>query len=262
MFIDTHTHIYLAQFDEDREDMIRRAFDAGVTRLILPAIDVPSIEQALALAERYEGIFVMSALHPCDVKAATDADFAQIEAFCAHPRVVAVGETGLDYYWDRSYDAVQQAFFRKHIRLAIEQDLPLIIHNREASEDVVRLLREEKATHPKGDRLRGIFHCFSGPKWLANAALELGFLLGIGGVVTYKKSTVPQDLAGVPLSSLVLETDAPFLAPQPRRGKRNEPAYLPWIAEKLAEIKGVSVEDVAYITTQNAEQLFGLPIMV
>jgi len=258
MLIDTHAHIYLPQFDEDRETMIYRAFEAGVTRILMPAIDVKSIVSALALADQYEGLYVMSAIHPSDVKEATDADFEQIVAFCSHPKVVAVGESGLDYYWDRTFDEKQQDFFRRHIRLAIDQNLPLIIHNREASEDVVRLLQEEKAAHPNGDALRGIFHCFSGPEWLAGAALDLGFHLGLGGVLTYKKSSLPQDIAQVPLDRLVLETDAPFLAPQPRRGKRNEPAFVPWIAEKLAEVKGLTFHEVARITTQNAVNLFGI----
>lgn len=256
MFIDTHTHIYLPQFDEDRSDMIERAKAAGVETMILPAIDPASIEQALLLAEQHEGIWVMSAIHPSDVKGANDADFARIEAFCQHPKVVAVGESGLDYYWDRSFDEKQQDFFRRHIRLALETDLPLVIHNREANEDVVRLLQEEKSAHPQGARLRGIFHCFSGPAWVAAAALDLGFHLGLGGVLTYKKSTVPQDLQNVPLDRLVLETDAPFLAPQPKRGKRNEPAYLPYVAEKLAEVKGLSIAEVAHLTTENARKLF------
>ncbi|MBL7977299.1 MAG: TatD family hydrolase [Bacteroidetes Order II. Incertae sedis bacterium] len=259
MFIDTHAHLYLPQFDQDRDEMIQRAFDSGVHRVVMPAIDIKSIEAALVLADQYDGLYVMSAIHPSDVKDATDRDFEHIVAFCAHPKVVAVGESGLDYYWDRTFDEKQQDFFRRHIRLAIEQDLPLVIHNREASEDVVRLLREEKRVHSNGERLKGIFHCFSGPVWVAEAALDLGFHLGLGGVLTYKKSTVPEDIARVPLDRLVLETDAPFLAPQPRRGKRNEPSFVPWVAEKLAEVKGVSVSAIAEMTTRNAEKLFRLP---
>jgi TatD DNase family protein len=265
MFIDTHSHIYLDTFDADFEAMLARAHEAGVKQIVMPAIDVPSIEKAIDLAEKHEGLYVMSAIHPCDVEKATEQDLVQVEAFCAHPKVVAVGETGLDFYWDRAFDDKQRDFFRWHIRLAMNQNLPLIIHTRtkadnpiegEANWEAIRLIQEEKAVHPNGDALTGIFHCFSGGADFAQAALDLGFYLGLGGVLTYKKSTVAADLADVPMERLVLETDAPFLPPQPRRGKRNEPSFMPFVAEKLAETKGISLDEVAQITTQNAKRLF------
>lgn len=258
MLVDSHAHIYLDRFDADRDDMIKRARDAGVEVIVMPAIDVPSIEAAIALCETYSGLYAMAALHPSETKEATDADFERVVELCDHPSVVAVGESGLDYYWDRSFDEKQQDFFRRHIRLAVEKDLPLIIHNREASSDLVRILREERDALQPGPRLRGIFHCFGGPAELVREAVELGFLLGIGGTLTFKNSGVADLVRDVPMEQIVLETDAPFLAPVPYRGKRNEPAYVRIIANRLAEVKGIPVEDVDRITTQNVAQLFRL----
>ncbi|MBT8399961.1 MAG: TatD family hydrolase [Rhodothermia bacterium] len=257
MLIDTHVHIYHERFDADRHEAIQRAFDAGVERMVLPAIDVPSIHAALELCERYAGLYAMSALHPSETGSATERDFEEVRALCDHPKVVAVGETGLDYYWDRSFDAAQHASLRRHIRLAMETDLPLVLHNREAGEDLVRILREEiKAVDPAMP-LQGIFHCFGGPSELVDEVADLGFHYGLGGTLTFKNSGVDKIAAALPVDRIVLETDAPFLAPVPYRGKRNEPAYLPIIAEKMADVMGLSVGEVARITTENAEKLFG-----
>ncbi len=259
MLIDTHAHLYLDRFDEDRAAMLARAREAGVVAIVMPAIDVPSIHQALALCQTHEGLFAMAALHPSETKTATDADFEAVAALCADPRVVAVGETGLDYYWDRSFDDRQQDFLRRHIHLAVAQDLPLILHNREASSDLVRILKEEQATLARPERLRGIFHCFGGPASLAQEVAALGFLVGVGGLVTFKNAGVAEAVRDVPMAQIVLETDAPFLAPTPYRGKRNEPAYVRLVAEKLAEVKGLPLDTVARITTENARRLFALP---
>lgn len=258
MLVDSHAHLYLDRFDADREEVLKRARDAGVEVIVMPAIDVSSIEAAIALCEKYDGLYAMSALHPSETKDATDEDFARVVELCDHPAVVAVGESGLDYYWDRSFDAKQQDFFRRHIRLAVEKDLPLILHNRDASGDLTRILREERDALRPGPRLRGIFHCFGGPLELAREAAELGFLLGIGGTLTFKNSGVAEVVRDVPLEQIVVETDAPFLAPVPYRGKRNEPAYVRLVAEKLAEVKGVAVEEVERVTTENAIRLFGV----
>ena len=264
MLIDTHAHIYLDRFKEDLPAVIARAREQGVERIVMPAIDVPSIHEALALCDRYEGLYAMAALHPTHTQDATDADFESVAAFCDDPRVVAVGESGLDYYWDRTYDAVQHDFFRRHIRLAIEKDLPLILHLRdkqhreEVHRDIVRLLREERAASDSPDTLRGIFHCFTGPAWLAEEAADLGFLFGLGGVLTFKNSGLDVIIRDVPFDRLVLETDAPYLAPVPYRGKRNEPSYTRYVAEKLAEVKEVSIEEIERMTTANAERLFGI----
>ena len=264
MLIDTHAHIYLDRFSSDLPAVIARARDAGVERIVMPAIDVPSIHKALDLCDEYEGLYAMAALHPSDTKDATDDDFAAVAALCGDPRVVAVGESGLDYYWDRSFDAVQHDFYRRHIRLAIDKALPLILHIRdkkdrdEVHRDIVRLLREERAASDHPEKLRGIFHCFTGPAWMAEAAAELGFLVGLGGVLTFKNSGLDVIAQDVPMEQIVLETDAPFLAPMPYRGKRNEPAYVRYVAEKLAEVKGLSIEEIGRVTTANATRLFGL----
>lgn len=266
MLIDTHAHLYLDRFAEDREAVMERARDAGVGAVVLPAIDVPSIHDALALCDRYEHVYAMAALHPSAVREATETDLEAVAVLCDDPRIVAVGESGLDYYWDRSYDAKQQAYFRHHIQLAIAKDLPLILHIRdkrdrdEVHRDIVRILREEKAKAAAPDRLRGIFHCFTGPAWFAEAAHELGFFLGLGGVLTFKNSGLDAIVAEVPLDQLVLETDAPYLAPEPHRGQRNESAYVRFVAETLAQVKGLTVDEVVRATTRNAEQVFGISV--
>ncbi len=264
MLIDTHAHLYHDRLAGDLDEVLARARQHGVERIVLPAIDVASIHQALALCQRYDGLYAMAALHPSETGQATDADFAAVAALCDDPRVVAVGESGLDYYWDRSFDEAQHAFFRRHIRLAVEKNLPLILHIRdkqnrdEAHRDVVRLLREERAASKAPERLRGIFHCFTGPAWVAAAAADLGFLVGLGGVLTFKNSGLDEIARTLPMDRIVLETDAPFLAPVPFRGKRNEPAYVRYVAEKLAEVKALPLAEIERTTTANAVRLFGL----
>ncbi len=264
MIIDTHAHIYHKRFDSDQDVMIARAKAAGVEIIVMPAIDVASIQQAIDLCGQHEGLYAMSALHPGDTKDATEEDFEAVVNFCDNPHVVAVGESGLDYYWDRSFDEKQQELFRRHIRLAIEKDLPLILHMRdkqgrdEVHRDIVTILKEEREKSESPEKLRGIFHCFGGPEWMVTEAIGLGFLLGIGGTLTFKNSGVADLVKDIPLEHIVLETDAPFLAPAPHRGKRNEPAYTKLVAEKLAEVKTISVEDVAAITSQNAVKIFQL----
>lgn len=258
MLVDTHAHLYLDRFDDDRDAVLQRARDVGVETIVMPAINVPSIAQAVALAEEHDGLYAMAALHPSEVKAATDEDFDAVRVWCDDPHVVAVGESGLDYYWDRSFDAKQQGFFRRHIRLAIETDLPLVIHNREATRDVLRILEEEKAeaTHP--ERLRGILHCFVDPPTAAARAADLGFLIGLGGILTFKNSDLDAYVREIPIERMVLETDAPYLAPEPNRGTRNEPAYVRHVADALARAKGLPVDEVERVTTENARRVYGL----
>ena len=265
--LDTHAHVYSERFDSDREAVVERARAAGVEAVVLPAVDVPSIHAALALCTRYPGFFyAMAALHPSEVKDATDEDFDEVRILCGRPEVVAVGESGLDYYWDRSFNPKQQDFLRRHARLAMKTDLPLVLHNRDqkgseaSSRDLVAILRDEAENAPEGQRLRGIFHCFGGPAWLAEEALALGFYLGIGGTITFRNGGVPEAIEAVPLERIVLETDAPYLAPEPFRGKRNEPAYVRHVAERLAEVKRVAFAEVEAVTTANAQALFGLPV--
>jgi TatD DNase family protein len=257
MLVDTHAHVYLDQFEDDIEPVLDRAREAGVHAIVMPAIDVESIHKALALAGRHPDLYVMSAIHPSETQSATDAMFDEVVSLCEETRVVAVGESGLDYYWDRSFDEKQQDFLRRHVQLAIDLDLPLVLHNREAGEDLVRILREELNKAGR-ETMRGIFHCFGGPSSLGKEALHLGFHLGIGGTLTFKNAGVSATIADVSLDRLVLETDSPFLAPVPHRGKRNEPAYVALVAQRLAEDRGLSVDEVADVTTRNAVGLFGL----
>lgn len=258
MLIDTHTHLYLDQFDEDRAAVIQRARDAGVETIVMPAIDVPSVQQAVDLCEQYDGLYAMAALHPSETKEATDDDFEAVAEWCANEHVIAVGESGLDYYWDRSFDDRQQAFFRRHIRLAIETDLPLIIHNREATDDILQILREERAASDHPERLRGILHCFVDPPEVAKEAKELGFIVGVGGIMTFSNSTVDRYVQEIPIEQIVVETDAPYLAPEPNRGKRNEPAYVRHVAETLARVKELPIAEVERITTENAQRMYEL----
>ena len=260
MLIDTHAHIYLDRFDADFPFMMERAWEVGVKAILMPAIDIPSIHLALELCSRYAGLYAMVALHPSETKNATDAHFDEVASLAAEPRVVAIGETGLDYYWDRGFDEKQHDMLRRHIRLAVEKNLPLVFHNREASEDLVRILKEEKEVSKYPERLRGVFHCFGGPTWLGDEVIGLGFHVGIGGTLTFKNAGVPEAIKDISMDRIVLETDAPFLAPVPHRGKRNEPAYVRIVAEKLAETRDLSLLQVARATTENACRLFGIQV--
>lgn len=258
MLIDTHAHLYHERFDDDREAVIERAREAGVEAIVMPAIDVDSIHRAIDLSRRHDELYAMAALHPSATKDATEAEMREVATLCREPEVVAVGESGLDYYHDRSFDERQHRFFRRHVRLAGETELPLILHDRESTEDLVRVLREEREQLDCPEDLRGIFHCWVGQPELARAAEELGFLLGVGGILTFSNSGLDEAAAEIPLSRLVVETDAPFLAPEPHRGGRNEPAWVRSVAERLAEVQDVSLEELARRTTDNARRLFGL----
>jgi TatD DNase family protein len=258
MLVDTHAHLYLDRFDDDRDAVLQRARDVNVKVIVLPAIDVPSIQQAVDLTEQHDGLYAMAALHPSETEEATDEDFAAVREWCDDPRIVAVGESGLDYYWDRSFDDRQQDFFRRHIRLAIAADLPLIVHNREATDDVLRILEEERdvAEHP--ERLRGILHCFVDPPEVAERARDLGFYVGIGGIATFSNSDVASYLPDIPIEQIVVETDSPYLAPEPNRGDRNEPAYVRHVANLVARAKDLPIREVERVTTENAFNIYGL----
>ncbi len=258
MLIDTHAHLYLDRFAEDREAVLRRAEDAGVETIVLPAIDVPSIRQAVDLCEAHDGLYAMTGLHPSETEEATEDDLEAVKEWCSHPSVVAVGESGLDYYWDRSFDDEQEAFFRRHIRLAMAVDLPLVIHNREATEDILAILEEEHVRADAPERMRGILHCYVDPPEVAERAWNLGFFVGVGGIMTFSNSEVDRHVEEVPLEHIVIETDSPYLAPEPHRGDRNEPAYVRHVAERLAEVKDVPVEQVAEATTRNARAIYEL----
>ena len=261
MLIDTHAHMYDGRFVDDLDTVLARAHEAGVGEIFLPAIDVESVHLALNLCARYDNLRAMAAIHPTYIPEAADDDFDNIIQLCETPQVVAVGECGLDYYWDEYYDQRQPEFFARHIRLSVETGLPLIIHLRDkrhqynAHRDAVRILKRELPPFDDGPA-RGIFHCFTGPDWLPEAAGKLGFLLGVGGAVTFKNSGVADMLGDVPLHQIVLETDAPYMTPVPYRGRRNEPARVKLVAEKIAEIYNCTVAEVAEVTSATARRLF------
>lgn len=251
---DTHTHLYSEKFEGDRTQMMHRTLDARVRKLFLPNIDVQSIQPMLDLVWEFpENCFPMMGLHPCSVDQHVEAHLFQIQKWFKKRKFYAVGEIGLDYYWSVEFKEQQISAFKKQCQWAIQYDLPIVIHSRNATPDILSILKE--ISHPK---LRGIFHCFSGTAVEAREIVDLGFYLGIGGVLTYKNSGLDKAIEEIGLEHLVLETDAPYLAPVPHRGKRNESSYLVHIAETLAVLKKVSVEQVAHITTENATTIFGV----
>lgn len=253
-FADTHTHLYLEEFDADRDQVIKSALSAGVIHLMLPNIDSASVQPMLTLCEAFpQNCFPMIGLHPTSVKENYLDELAAIECRLLDMKFYGIGECGIDLYWDKTFALEQEIVFRHHIDLARAYNLPLIVHIRESFNEVVRILKDVN----KPD-LRGIFHCFSGNIEQAKQAIGFGFSLGLGGVVTFKNNKMQETLKHIDLKHLVLETDAPFLAPMPYRGKRNEPAYIPLIAQKVAEIKGISLQEVADTTTANALKMFGI----
>ena len=252
--IDTHTHLYSEQFDEDRKEVIERAVNKGISKFYLPAIDSETHEKMLDLETAYTGkMFAMMGLHPSSVKPETwENELKIVENYLNQRSFVAIGEIGIDLYWDKSTLDIQVKAFELQIDWAIERDLPIVIHTRESFDEVFEVLERKK--HPK---LRGIFHCFSGNLEQAKHAIGLNFILGIGGVVTFKNGKIDQFLHEIPLEKIVLETDSPYLAPVPHRGKRNESSFLELIAGTLVDIYGVDFAEIDRITTENAEKLFG-----
>ncbi|MCM3758947.1 TatD family hydrolase [Sporosarcina aquimarina] len=254
MLIDTHVHLNDKQYEPDIDQVIQRALNAGVERMVVVGFDRPTIIRAMELTEKHSFIYAVVGWHPVDAIDCTEEDLKWIEELAAHPKVVGIGETGLDYHWDKSPKEVQQELFRKQIRLAKKVDLPIIIHNRDATADVVQILQEEEA-----GTTGGIMHCFSGSVETAKQCIDMNFMISLGGPVTFKNAKMPKQVATeIPLEYLLVETDAPYLAPHPHRGKRNEPAYVALVAEQIAELKGISLKEVARITTQNAMKLFAI----
>lgn len=254
MFFDTHVHLNAEQYSEDLSQVIDRALQEGVSKMVVVGFDRPTIEKAIDLADRYDFIFASVGWHPVDAVDMTDEDLLWLEELSSHPKVVALGEMGLDYYWDKSPKDVQKEVFRKQIQLAKKVNLPIIIHNREATADIVEILKEEGA-----EQVGGIMHCFSGSPETAKECVNMNFYISLGGPVTFKNAKKPKEVAdAIPLEKLLIETDCPYLAPHPYRGKRNEPSYVKLVAEQIAEIKNVSVEEVARITTDNAKKIFGI----
>jgi len=252
--IDTHTHLYLKQFNEDIDLVIKRSKEIGVNKFILPAIDSSHFESMHNLKNKYpKEIYLMSGLHPTDVKENFRDELNFVESTLKTYDYVAIGEIGIDLYWDKSFLKQQQDAFKFQIRLAIKHDLPIVIHCREAFNEIFKILDKENC-----DKLRGVFHCFTGTLEEAQRAIALGFVLGIGGVVTFKNGGIDKFLHKIDLKNIVLETDSPYLAPVPFRGKRNESSYIIYVLEKLSEIYGISKEKIAKITTKNAEKVFRL----
>lgn len=254
MLFDTHAHLNAEQFEEDLKDVIERAQQEGVENMVIVGFDRPTITKAMELVEKYEFMYASVGWHPVDAIDMTDDDLAWIEELASHPKVVALGEMGLDYYWDKSPKEIQKEVFRKQIKLAKKVKLPIIIHNREATADIVDILREEGA-----GEVGGIMHCFSGSVEVAEECIQMNFHISLGGPVTFKNARKPKEVAeAIPLEKLLIETDCPYLAPHPYRGKRNEPSYVRLVAEQIAEIKGIPFEEVAKQTTNNAKKLFGI----
>lgn len=251
--VDTHTHLYVDRFQEDIKEVLERSQENQVEAFFLPNIDQDSISDMLALEAAYpDRCFAMMGLHPCSVKENYKEELAIVKDWLFKRSFCAVGEIGIDLYWDKTFVKQQEEAFLQQIEWAKELDLPIVIHSRESTDIIIKLLQTVKE-----ERLRGIFHCFGGTVAQAEQIIGLGFHLGIGGVLTFKKSGLDKTMEAVDLNWVVLETDSPYLAPVPYRGKRNESAYIRLIAEKLALVKGVSLAEVAEITTRNAAKIFG-----
>ncbi|MDG1916509.1 MAG: TatD family hydrolase [Flavobacteriales bacterium] len=252
--IDTHTHLFSSQFDEDRNAVVQKAIDNGVSKMLLPNISSETIEAMHQLCQDFpEHCYPMMGLHPCDVKDDYLKELEIVKAQLDKGKYVAVGEIGIDLYWDKSTLDIQKKAFRQQLIWAKEYDLPVAIHIRESFDEIFEVIEEVN-----DEKLRGVFHCFTGTKEQGLRAIDMGFMLGIGGVVTFKNSGLDQTLSGLPLAQLILETDSPYLAPTPHRGQRNESAFIPLMAQKLADIYEMDIEEVARITTQNAKTLFKL----
>lgn len=251
--IDTHAHLDHEWFDQDRADVVRRAQEEGVGVIITIGADLPSSEAAVRLAETYPGVYAAVGIHPHDAKTANEAAYARLKELAAHPKVVAIGEIGLDYYYDYSPRDVQRDVFIRQLALARETGLPFVVHNRDASDDVMAVLREY------GQGMPGLLHSFAGSPAMAEECVAMGYYISVGGMMTFKNAdAVREAVAVVPLERILLETDAPYLAPVPLRGRRNEPAYVRHVAEFLAKERGLTPQEVARVTTANARRFFRL----
>ncbi|MFC5625919.1 TatD family hydrolase [Algoriphagus winogradskyi] len=251
-YIETHAHIYSSKFDSDRDQVIQDIRDAGIERVYMPNVDVETIAAMLDCEEKYPGLCIpMMGLHPCDVKEDFHEQLVIMEDWLNKRQFAAVGEIGLDLYWDKTFFEQQKEALRIQINWAKERDLPIVLHCRDSMDETISIVKEEH-----DGKLKGVFHCFNGTLDQANQIIEMGFLLGIGGVATFKNGGLDKVIPEINIDNLVLETDAPYLAPVPYRGKRNSPAYLPIIAEKIGDYLQLSKEEVALKTKQNALNLF------
>ena len=250
--IDTHTHLYLKQFNQDIDEVIKRAINIGVDKFIFPAIDSSYLKQMHDLQSKYsKNIFLMSGLHPVSVKENYKDELGLVVKSLTDHNYVAIGEIGIDLYWDKTFLKQQQDAFEFQIRLAISNDLPIVIHCREGFDEIFEILDVEKC-----ENLRGIFHCFTGTLDQAKRAINLGFKLGIGGVVTFKNGGIDKFINQISINNIVLETDSPYLSPVPFRGKRNESSYIKYVLSKLSELYGVSEDELAKLTTENSKKIF------
>jgi len=250
-FIDSHAHIYLPEFDADRNEALTRAAEKGIVQILMPAIDSTTHQQMLDTEAAWSHCRAMMGLHPCSVNDGYLQELALVENFLKDREFIAIGEIGLDFYWDTTFSKEQYQAFEIQIGYALQYDLPIVIHSRNAMDACIDVVRRYPG-------LRGVFHCFSGTVEQARQIMDLQFYLGIGGVVTYKKAGLDAVVQAVGLEAVLLETDAPYLTPVPYRGKRNECSYIPLVAAKLAEVTGLSLEEVAALTTGNSKKLFGL----
>lgn len=251
--IDTHCHLYAEELKQDWAAIVQRAVDNDITYILMPNVDGSSIEAMLQVEQEFQNCLPMMGLHPCSVDENYKEALKEVDDWFAKRTFFGVGETGIDLYWDKTWIEEQKICFDHQIRLAEELDLPVIIHSRDSLDLTIQMVEERQ-----NGKLKGIFHCFTGTQDQASRIIDTGFLMGIGGVLTYKNSNLPEVIKEISLNSLVLETDAPYLPPVPFRGKKNEPSYITKVLEKLAEIKGMEKEEVAAITTSNAIKLFGL----
>ncbi len=251
-FIDTHAHVYAPELATDIELVIKNAISVGIEKILMPAIDSASLEAMLKVEQQFpDHCIAMMGLHPCYVKENYKAELKLVEEWIAKRKFIAIGEIGLDYYWDKTFAKEQQLVFETQMQWALDMQLPIVIHTRNAMGETIELV---KPFAKKG--LHGVFHCFSGSKESAEQIIGMGFHLGLGGVLTYKNAGVAEAIKDIPMEYLVLETDAPYLAPVPYRGKTNEPAHMLEVAKKLAEIKSMPLHEIAAITTSNAKMLF------
>ena len=253
-FIDTHTHLYLPEFDTDRDEVVSRAIGNGISKMLLPNIDVESVDSMFSAVNRYPGIcYPMIGLHPTSVKEDYLSQLEKLEYLAVKTKIVAIGEIGVDLYWDKTFLREQLISFRRQVAFASDNELPVVIHSREAFPEVFEVLEEFK-----GKAIRGVFHAFTGTTKDAEKAVNMGFKLGIGGIVTFKNSGLDKIVKEIGPENLILETDAPYLSPVPYRGKRNESTYLCIINKKLADIFGTSEEEIASVTYLNSASLFNL----
>lgn len=257
MFIDSHAHLEMSEFNRDLPDVVKRAADAGVGCIITVGTTLNDCRKALSIAARYEPVYVVIGVHPHEVKAIDEKTYDALRILAKNEKVVAFGETGLDFFRNLSPRDVQIRRFGEQLDLAEELDLPVVIHDREAHTETLNILKRWKG------KKRGVIHCFSGDRAMARACLDMGFYISIPGPVTFPKSTRLREIVkDIPLERLLLETDCPYLTPEPHRGKRNEPAYVVHTARKIAEVKGISLDELANATSLNAKELFRLPIEI